>query len=60
VKNGKETGVPSMFTSLNQANKQLIKDMIQEKRPDHGPWLEVTQLLHNSDEAFNDSAADTL
>ncbi len=49
-----------MFTSLNQANKQLIKDMIQEKRPDHGPWLEVTQLLHNSDEAFNDSAADTL
>jgi hypothetical protein len=57
VKKGKETSVPSTFTSLNQANKQLIKDMIHKIRPDHGPWLEVTQLLHNCDEAFNDSAA---
>jgi hypothetical protein len=57
VKKGKETSVLSTFTSLNQANKQLIKDMIHEIRPDHGPWLEMTQLLRNCDEAFNDSAA---
>jgi hypothetical protein len=49
--------VPATFTSLNQANKQLLKDMIKEVNPEHGPWFELTQLLHNCDKAFNDSAA---
>jgi ABC-type cobalt transport system substrate-binding protein len=33
-----------MFTSLNQTNKQLFKDMIKEIRPNYGPWFEVMQL----------------
>jgi hypothetical protein len=38
-------------------NKQLLKDLVAEVSPTNGPWLELTQLLHNCDEAFNNSAA---
>jgi len=58
VKKGKETSVSSMVTIvLIKPKKQFIKDMIKEIRPNHGPWFEVTQLLHNCNEAFYDSAA---
>jgi hypothetical protein len=38
-------------------NKQLLKDLLAEVRLTNNPWLELTQLLQNCDEAFNDSAA---
>jgi len=57
IKKGKETTAPSTFISLSQMNKQLLKDLVAEKSPTNGPWLELTQLLQNCDEAFNDSAA---
>jgi hypothetical protein len=57
VRTCEDTSVSATFTSLNQANKQLLKDMIKEVNPNHGPWCELTQLLHDCDEAFNDSAA---
>jgi hypothetical protein len=44
VKKGKETRVASMFTSLNQVNKQLFKAMLQEMKLENGPWFEVTQV----------------
>jgi hypothetical protein len=45
-----------MFNSLTRGKRQLIKYMIQPIYPDHGRWFEVTQILHNCDEAFNDFA----
>jgi hypothetical protein len=52
VKKGKETRVASMFSSLNQVHKQLFKSLLQELKPDNGPWFEVTQVLQNCDEVF--------
>jgi hypothetical protein len=45
IKKGKETTVQSTFISLSQMNKQLLKDLVAEKSPTNGPWLELTQLL---------------
>jgi hypothetical protein len=56
VKKGKDTKVPSTFTSMNHGNKLSFKSMLQELKPDHGPWLEVVQVLRMCDEAFNESA----
>jgi hypothetical protein len=30
--------------------------MLEELKPDYGPWFKVNQLLLNCDEAVNDSA----
>ena len=57
VKKGKDTKVPSTFTSTNHGNKLSFKSMLQELKPNHGPWLEVVQVLRMCDEAFNESAA---
>lgn len=57
IKKGKETTVPSTFISLSPTNKQLLKGFVAEVNPTNGPWWELTQLLRNCEEAFNDSAA---
>jgi len=35
----------------------LLKDMMKQLSPTHGPWHEVVQLLHHCDKAFDESAA---
>ena len=35
----------------------LLKDMMKQLSPTHGPWHEVVQLLCHCNEAFDDSAA---
>ena len=57
VKKGKETKVPATYNSLTLSNKLLMKEMVKQISPDHGPWHEVMQLLCNCNEAFDDSAA---
>jgi hypothetical protein len=52
VKKGKETKVPAKKKKVPE-----MYNMVKQLSPTHGPWHEVVQLLHNCDEAFNDSAA---
>jgi hypothetical protein len=48
----KETKVPAKKKKVPE-----MYNMVKQLSPTHGPWHEVVQLLHNCDEAFNDSAA---
>jgi len=57
VKSGKETRVVSTYNTLNQSNKEILRDMIREITPSNGLWFEVTNLLKLCDEAFNESTA---
>jgi hypothetical protein len=57
AKKGQETRVPATYTSLSLSNKMLLKDMVKQLSPTHGPWHEVVQLLGHCDKAFDDSAA---
>jgi hypothetical protein len=57
MKGGKETKVVSTFSTLNQSNKELLRGIICERTPSHGPWFEVINILELCNEAFNESAS---
>jgi len=49
--------VVSTFSTLNQSNKELLRGIVREMTPSHGPWFEVINILKLCDEAFNESAS---
>ena len=57
VKKGVETKVPSTFIGLSPSLQDAVFSVVSQLTPTHGPWEQVTKLLHQYDAAFNESAA---
>lgn len=56
VKKGLETKVPSTIIDLYPSLQTAAFNVVSHT-PTHGPWEQVTKLLHQCDAAFNESAA---